>query len=776
MAVLETIKALFAFGPGPAVKQFSTNGYSGVSGEAFGPLGQRNADWSSVADMPRIQDAYRKCSVAYACVTLLADAVAESPLRVYQSVDGDLEELPDHRLRTLLANPNPLMSEAEFMSLIVMAAGMWGYALVEKVRSGANLPVELWPLRPDWMVRDRSGWVYRVPGREARPVEDEDLIIVPYRHDEKFSKLGVSPLQIVAREIGIDVNLTDLLKVFIDSGGIPPWVVKFTGDIKLDQAKKDLFRLQWRQMFGGKQAYQNVGVLDPGMDLIKVGDSIGDMAWPDLRGLTEMKICQAFRVPADLVQARDAMSGGSLTTTEMTGAMAFLQNHGAQPLRMRIDGAFSRGLLADFGLDSTYSLEFDTDDILALQEDEDALHMRWRANYDSGLATWNEARQAVGLPDIGSDGDVVKVSFTTVLQPVGGSITPNGTERASASIVERSEGIRALSAHAIGVNGTSKQGMDWEHPLSADPIPVEELKRRGLIESRTAPYLRHYRYHKAMSPVELEKRASVLTTTRRERDKLAQQGARHLRKFFKDQGARIVGALPKSWDLAAYADHKNRMKYQDGYWGRDDPEGALWWAAARDVQKAVAVDWDEEDEILRTLMDKFYGTVGDRAFGTAAATLGVDLEWTLANPNVARVMDKLGQRIVGISEQTRQDVIARIAAGQSEGLSLPQIADSIRDMFETTYTSRADAIARTETQVSYNLASQLGYQESGVVDTVEMVDNPDHTESYDASDGLTCAERDGMVVNIGQMDVHVDAEHPNGSLAFIPILSTPLGE
>ena len=57
-----------------------------------------------------------------------------------------------------------------------------------------------------------------------------------------------------------------------------------------------------------------------------------------------------------------------------------------------------------------------------------------------------------------------------------------------------------------------------------------------------------------------------------------------------------------------------------------------------------------------------------------------------------------------------------------------------------------------------------------------MVDNPDHPEDYGASDGLTCADRDGMVVNIGQMDTHVDAEHPNGSLAFIPILSTPLGE
>lgn len=119
----------------------------------------------------------------------------------------------------------------------------------------------------------------------------------------------------------------------------------------MDQAAKDVFRTKWSQMFGGHRAYSTIGVLDPGMDLVKVGDSIGTMAWPDLRSLTELKICQAFRVPPDLVFAKDTLSGGSLTTTEHRGAMAVLQNHGAQPLRQRIDGAFTRSLMADFGMD-----------------------------------------------------------------------------------------------------------------------------------------------------------------------------------------------------------------------------------------------------------------------------------------------------------------------------------------------------------------------------------------------------------------------------------------
>jgi HK97 family phage portal protein len=785
MSALSTLKSLFTFGPGPyAVKGFTTSSYTGLSGggEAFGPFGQQAANWSMVADMPRIHDAYRKCSVAYACVTLLADAVAESPLRVYQTVDGELEERPDHRLRTLLANPNPLMSEAEFMSLLVMAAGMWGYTFVEKVRSNAGLPVELWPLRPDWVVRERTGQdttriVYRVPGQDPRPIDEEDLILVPYRHDERFSRPGISPLQIVAREIGIDVSLTDLLKVFIDSGGIPPWAVEIP-ETNPDQTKLDTFRLMWQQKYGGSRAYGNIGILYGGMKLVKVGDSIGDMAWPDLRGLTEAKIAQAFRVPLDLVQGRETLSSGSLTTTEMTGAMAFLQNHGAQPLRMRIDGAFSRSLLADYGLDATYSLEFDTSGILALQEDRDATVNRIRGLHNDRLITLNEARVALGYSDLGADGEVVPVLFNVTYLRFDELAGTNATGPLFAPVARAGE--TQPEAEAAAATNASADDL-------ATRIALNRSSQGTTVRSEGIPAItagaksehRTYRDIKALSPVELEKRASVLTTTRRERDKLAEMGTRFLRKFFKAQGERIVGAMPKSYYPEHMADHKNRMEHQEGYHGRKHPEPARKWAAHCDavaMVKAAAINWDEEDDLLREVLDRFYNAVGERAFGTASDTLGVELAWDLANPNIGRVMDQLGTRIVDISETTRQDVIGRIAAGQQEGLSLSEISDSIRDLFEQTYKGRAETIARTETMVSYSKASTLAYEESGVVDSVELSDNPDHTESYDASDGLTCAERDGLVVNLGDVDKHIEAEHPNGSLAVIPILSTPLGE
>jgi HK97 family phage portal protein len=291
-------------------------------------LAPRTANWSEIQS-GRLLDTARKSVVVYACLTYLADAVAESPLRVYRRTTDDVTEIPDHRARQVIANPNPFMSEAEFIALLVMAMGMQGYAVVEKSRSYAGLPVQLWPLRPDWLSRRLSAngsrlqeWDYRVPGDDPRIIPASDLIVIPYRHDERQDRPGVSPLQIAAREVGIDSALTDFLKTFLDAGGIPPFALEYPEAI-YDQAIIDQMQSMWRQKYGGSKAYGELPIFHGGFKIVKVGDGINDMAWPDLRSITEDKICQAFRVPRELVQTHSSAAGGNgLTTTEQEGAMA----------------------------------------------------------------------------------------------------------------------------------------------------------------------------------------------------------------------------------------------------------------------------------------------------------------------------------------------------------------------------------------------------------------------------------------------------------------------
>ncbi len=666
----------------------------------------RSPNWTDWDDAASLADAVAKCTVMFACSTHLADAIAESPLEVYKTTNGEKDVAQDRFVspcRDLLTAPNPFMSGSEFNLLLVLVMSIHGYGAIEKVRAGSGLPVQLWLLRPDWLVRRQRMsdgaryWEYRGGFDDRRKIADEDIVIVPYYPDPRMERRGLSPGQVAAREVGIDSGLTDFLKTFLDAGGIPPFVLTHPDPV-YDDAVILAMQEKWRQKYGGSRAYGALPVLHGGYEIKEIGGSLDEMAWPDLRGLTEQKIAQAYRVPLELLQGQMAMKGGKLTSTEFDGAMTLLQRYGAAPLRARIDGALTRGVLAEFtGGDPVYELAFDTDGILALQEDEDAKHTRVRADVGGvPLLTLNEGRRAIGEKEI-DGGDVLAIPFSITLVPVK-SLTETAT-------------------------------------TTTTPPPALPAKSG-----------RVYRDIKAISPRDLELRASVLDRTRKDRQRLAEIGGRALRRFWTEQGERVIA------DIA----------------GKNDP------GIVKKVYQTI--DWPDEERKLAEVLLRYYHANGEAAFKAAAELLSVEISWTLANPNVQRVAAELARRIVGIAETTRQDVAGIVGDALTEGVTLDTLKDRLTGLFTETYRNRSMAVARTESMVAYSRASLVAYQESGEVDEVELHDNPSHSDSYGASDGLTCAERDGLVVPIANTERHIHAEHPNGSLAISPILATPLGE
>lgn len=56
-------------------------------------------------------------------------------------------------------------------------------------------------------------------------------------------------------------------------------------------------------------------------------------------------------------------------------------------------------------------------------------------------------------------------------------------------------------------------------------------------------------------------------------------------------------------------------------------------------------------------------------------------------------------------------------------------------------------------------------------DPLTRVVVPAHDSDPSPIDGLTCAERHGLIVPIDRAGVHLEAEHPNGSLTILPVLA-----
>ena len=194
-----------------------------------------------------------------------------------------------------------------------------------------------------------------------------------------------------------------------------------------------------------------------------------------------------------------------------------------------------------------------------------------------------------------------------------------------------------------------------------------------------------------------------------------------------------------------------------------------------ETRDALEIPWDDLDKEMLRELNALYAAAGELAASGASTAVGFEVSWNVANPWVRQTLNELALRVVGINETTRQDVSSLIAAGLAAGLSLKDIAASISGLFAETYQGRAMTIARTESMYSYGLASLMGYGESGVVQEVEIYDNPDHDDDPSPIDGLTCAQRNGLKVTLEQARIHLDSEHPNGTMAVAPVLVRPLG-
>lgn len=679
-------------------------------------------------------NAFAQIALIFRCVGVTANSIAAAPVKVYKDAGGgQREEDPTHAVRQLMTRPNPFWGEVRFLSTVAMVAAVTGFCVIEKERSAAGRVIALYPLRSDWLKpipRSNAApdWEYCVPGYQPTTVSADDVLVFTYADATDYRYTGIGPLEVALREWGILNTMTDFLKAFFDSGATPQLgLVPDPNAKRYSQAEADTLIEKFLAKSGLANSLRPV-FLQGITDVKRLGFDFNELAYTDLRDVSELAVCQAFGVPPGLVGTSPGLDSNTYSNAK-TMRQSFYEDT-ITPLWARLDDTLTFGLLSEFEARPGYSLEFDTSNIPALQDDVTPTWQRATAALQASGITRNMFLREVGLPTV-VGGDVFLESISTVEVPA----------------VEEGQNGQRSNGHApiIGTNGNGHNTL-WGLPL------VESTMERGatLTGMHALPEGGLYR-------LPAEQRSRVAAHAKQTIARLGDRSAPLLRAFWKAQGQRVadevLGILPRMSDHPAHAFTMN-------------------------LQERALTDsfWDDEDRRLRDVTNKIHDANGKAAFDATNDLLHVDVSWDLANPNVGRVMDQLGQRVVGINDTTRTELQQTISDALSEGVSLNDLSDRIKGQFDGYSNARAMTTARSESQVAYNKASVLGYQESGVVGRAELVDNPDHTEDYGATDGLTCATRDGIIVSLDSVDDHIDAEHPNGSLAVIPVLSTALGE
>ncbi len=349
------------------------------------------------------REGYSKNELVYACIEELATSAAEP--RMHAKVGG--QWTTEHPVVELLNRPNPFMDGFEFWATVIMHRSLAGNAFALKVRSASQRVVELWLLRPDRVrvVPDRGRFIARYEYDAGDgdlyqlPVED----VIHWKTRNPLSEFyGMPPLMAAAGRVDLDNYMKDFVKSYFTNAGVPAGML--TTKTALTPAQKEAIRQRFSGDFGGAKGWHGLMILEGAeASFTALTAELGPsgLVVPNLDEISEARIAMVFGVPLTIIGARLGVSSSSYAN-KRSDRESFWDEHLAPlykemsgPLNSRPKDVRRVGLTADFP--GVQEVAFDLSDVRALQEDQDKIHARYRANLQAGGMTMEEFREKTGL-------------------------------------------------------------------------------------------------------------------------------------------------------------------------------------------------------------------------------------------------------------------------------------------------------------------------------------------------------------------------------------------
>lgn len=344
-------------------------------------------------------------SAVFACLQLIATALCEPPLKPYRVKAGERIELDDQPVSDLLARPNPYMTLRTLLGYLSNCEHVDGNAYWRKLRAGNDLTgnvVELWPISPTRIEpRTQSGsgdfisyYRYYIRPGQYEDIAPENIVHFRMGLDDRDHRLGMAPLKRLVREVSSDEQATryaDRLLANLAINGLSLEWDKDTAPI--DKAQADEMKARIQAAYGG----DNVGavsVLSPGAKLVSHGFSPEQMDLRVLHQVPEERIAAVLGVPAAVVGLGAGLEHSIYNNVRQAEEHFTERKLGA--MWADIADTLTLQLLPDFTSDRSIRLEFDTSDVRALSEDQDAMAKRLQILVAAGILDVDEARAEIG--------------------------------------------------------------------------------------------------------------------------------------------------------------------------------------------------------------------------------------------------------------------------------------------------------------------------------------------------------------------------------------------
>ena len=394
-----------------------TNSYEGSD---FSYLFGRTTSGKNVNEMTALQT-----TAVYACVRILAEAIASLPIHIYKHTEVGKEQDVNHQLYYLLHDePNPDMTSFVFRETLMSHLLIWGNAYAQIIRDGRGQVLALYPLLPDRVSvkRDDKGELYYVYQRseEDNPnfkdkgniiLKKSEVLHVPGLGFDGL--IGYSPIAMAKNAVGMTLATEEYGASFFANGANPGGVLEHPGILKDPSKVRD----SWNQVYQGTNNSHKVAVLEEGMSYKTIGIPPNEAQFLETRKFQINEIARLYRIPPHMVGDLEKSSFSNIEQQSLEFVKYTLD-----PWVVRFEQAFQKALLLP-DEKKNYFIKFNVDGLL--RGDYQSRMNGYAIGRQNGWLSTNDIRRLEDMNPLSKEegGDLYLVNGNmTKLEDAGGFI------------------------------------------------------------------------------------------------------------------------------------------------------------------------------------------------------------------------------------------------------------------------------------------------------------------------------------------------------------------
>jgi len=352
-----------------------------------------------------------------ACVTLLAESIAQLPCELYRRTEnGGRERATDHPVYKLIHSaPNRKDTTFEYFEQAQGSLGIDGNHIALIERDSFGYPQELIPInfKKVTVLKGQDGMPY------YRLLDYNETVPMHMVHHIKYFSLdgyvGLSPLQTNVDTIGLTIATEQHAAAVFQRGATMSGVIERPREAPAiaDQSKIDRLLEKFTERHGGglRNAF-SVALLQEGMQYKQLAMDNEKAQLIESRGFGVIEICRLYKVPPHMIQHLDKASFNNIEHQGLQYVIYTLL-----PWVKRHEAAMMRDLLLPDERNDYY-IEFNISGLL--RGDQKSRYEAYAIGRNWGWLSVNDIRRLENMPPI-TGGD----RYLTPLNMVDSSTAKN---------------------------------------------------------------------------------------------------------------------------------------------------------------------------------------------------------------------------------------------------------------------------------------------------------------------------------------------------------------